>query len=203
MGNTESRPPLDDVPLPSLDETPIPTLVHQDGKMVFLNKELLRLVRELGYVDDKNPIGVGAEIWGHFVGEDLEEMKQFLAKLVSGERLAHNVTRVATDGAGNRYQLLGSCRVTTWLGRPAFLTSFICTGKLGKSRASGNRNVKLMSLTPRERQIAFLVAQGCSNENIAADLAIGLPTVRSHLKAAYRKTCTTSRVELVRFLLTT
>jgi DNA-binding CsgD family transcriptional regulator len=43
------------------------------------------------------------------------------------------------------------------------------------------------SLTPSERQVLALVAQGCSNREIAEDLYVTVHTVRKHLEHAYRK----------------
>lgn len=44
-----------------------------------------------------------------------------------------------------------------------------------------------VSLTPSERQVLALVAQGCSNREIAEDLYVTVHTVRKHLEHAYRK----------------
>lgn len=52
------------------------------------------------------------------------------------------------------------------------------------------------ALSPRERQIADLVAQGYSNTNIAARLELSNNTVGVHLKHVYRKLGVHSRVEL-------
>lgn len=53
------------------------------------------------------------------------------------------------------------------------------------------------ALSPRERQIAALAAEGLSDANIAARLSIAEATVGSHLARIYRKLCVHSRVELV------
>jgi DNA-binding NarL/FixJ family response regulator len=51
-------------------------------------------------------------------------------------------------------------------------------------------------LTPRELQIADLVAQGYSNVNVAARLALSANTVGVHVRKIYRKLGVHSRVEL-------
>lgn len=56
--------------------------------------------------------------------------------------------------------------------------------------------IPLTRLTPREREIARLVAEGLTNEDIATHLGIELSTVRVHLKRVYQKTRTESRVQL-------
>ncbi|KVH62433.1 helix-turn-helix transcriptional regulator [Burkholderia cepacia] len=52
-------------------------------------------------------------------------------------------------------------------------------------------------LTYREEQIARLVRDGRSNKEIARDLALGQPTVKTHLMRMYRKLGVSNRTELV------
>ena len=58
-------------------------------------------------------------------------------------------------------------------------------------------------LTAREREVALGVARGESTAALAARLVVSPHTVRDHLKAAFRKTGTTSRTELVSHLFRT
>lgn len=51
-------------------------------------------------------------------------------------------------------------------------------------------------LTPRERQCVALLAEGCTNEEIAAQLGMALGTVRTHVRNAYVRTGARNRVEL-------
>ncbi|TKJ61151.1 helix-turn-helix transcriptional regulator [Pseudomonas sp. CFBP13506] len=55
----------------------------------------------------------------------------------------------------------------------------------------------LAGLTPKERQIAWLLRQGASNKQLAQALDVGLPTVKTHLIHLFRKTGVSSRTELV------
>ncbi|MNV81674.1 Transcriptional regulatory protein LiaR [compost metagenome] len=55
----------------------------------------------------------------------------------------------------------------------------------------------LIGLTPKERQIALLLSQGASNKQLAQELEVGLPTIKTHLINLFRKTGVTSRTELV------
>ncbi|MBC3347816.1 helix-turn-helix transcriptional regulator [Pseudomonas sp. SWRI196] len=55
----------------------------------------------------------------------------------------------------------------------------------------------LNSLTPKERQIALLLRQGASNKQLARELDVGLPTVKTHLINLFRKTGVSNRTELV------
>lgn len=52
-------------------------------------------------------------------------------------------------------------------------------------------------LTYREEQIARLVLDGRSNKEIARDLALGQPTIKTHLMRMYRKLGVSNRTELV------
>ena len=58
----------------------------------------------------------------------------------------------------------------------------------------------LIDLTPRERQIALLLRQGASNKQLAQELNVGLPTIKTHLINLFRKTHASSRTELVGIL---
>jgi DNA-binding CsgD family transcriptional regulator len=52
------------------------------------------------------------------------------------------------------------------------------------------------SLTPAERRVAWLVAEGISNPEIARRLGISARTVQTHVSHALEKLGVTSRVEL-------
>ncbi len=55
---------------------------------------------------------------------------------------------------------------------------------------------RLDALTPREREIAEIVAEGASNKVIAARLNVTERTVKAHLTSAFQKTGTRDRLEL-------
>ena len=52
-------------------------------------------------------------------------------------------------------------------------------------------------LTPREREVLFLLATGLNNEAVAEHLGLSSETTRTHLKRAMRKLGTTTRVHAV------
>jgi DNA-binding CsgD family transcriptional regulator len=52
------------------------------------------------------------------------------------------------------------------------------------------------ALTRTERDVAMLVAQGCSNRDIADRLVVSRRTVESHMGAIYRKLAVTTRVQV-------
>jgi DNA-binding NarL/FixJ family response regulator len=54
-------------------------------------------------------------------------------------------------------------------------------------------------LTPREMEVARLVARDCTNKEIAAQLFIAEGTVKIHLHNIYEKINVGRRAELVRF----
>lgn len=56
-------------------------------------------------------------------------------------------------------------------------------------------------LTPREADVAELLARGADPACIARTLGISLDTVRTHLKHVYRKTNTHSQCDVVRLML--
>lgn len=55
----------------------------------------------------------------------------------------------------------------------------------------------LIGLTPKERQIALLLRLGASNKQLAQELDVGLPTIKTHLINLFRKAGVSSRTELV------
>jgi RNA polymerase sigma factor (sigma-70 family) len=55
----------------------------------------------------------------------------------------------------------------------------------------------LDSLTPRERQVLSLMAEGMDNREVAARLSISYPTVRSHVRHMLKKLGARSKLEAV------
>jgi DNA-binding CsgD family transcriptional regulator len=54
-----------------------------------------------------------------------------------------------------------------------------------------------LQLTPREWQVAELLRAGLSNKELARQLDVGLPTVKTHLINLFRKVAVSNRTELV------
>ena len=61
------------------------------------------------------------------------------------------------------------------------------------ARDAGEQRPAPGALTAREREIAELIEQGCSNKEIAERLEIGLPTVKNHVHNILTKLNATRR----------
>ncbi len=55
----------------------------------------------------------------------------------------------------------------------------------------------MVDLTARQREVLALLRQGCTTREIAAALAVAVPTVKSHLRALYRQLGASNRLEAV------
>jgi DNA-binding CsgD family transcriptional regulator len=60
---------------------------------------------------------------------------------------------------------------------------------------------RMVSLSPREQQIARMVAWGRTNQAIASSLEISVWTVSTHLRRIFAKLAVSSRAEMVAHLL--
>lgn len=68
--------------------------------------------------------------------------------------------------------------------------------------AAGERTGSLSALSPRQSEILSLVATGASNKHIARALLVEEVTVKSHVKAIFRKLGVRTRTEAARYMLT-
>lgn len=83
-----------------------------------------------------------------------------------------------------------------WLGQKVMQGLIRETYARAKQKAASSSEQRLAGLTPRERAVAELVAQGQSNLEIAYHLKITERTVKAHLTSIYEKTGTGSRLNL-------
>lgn len=67
---------------------------------------------------------------------------------------------------------------------------------LSKYRSQDPRSEALSTLTPREREVVALIAQGLDNRSIAEQLGLAEQTVRNYVSRVYDKLDLHSRVEL-------
>ena len=75
------------------------------------------------------------------------------------------------------------------------MTGVLAKAVQGESRSATGREPVVAELTPREREILCLLAEGQSNKVIARNLGISDGTVKLHVKAILRKLDVHSRVE--------
>ena len=68
------------------------------------------------------------------------------------------------------------------------------------SRVGGRRPSTTDELTPTERRVAELAADGLANKEIASTLFVSVRTVEEHLKQTYAKLGIRSRTQLARRL---
>ena len=61
-------------------------------------------------------------------------------------------------------------------------------------------SVELSSLSPREQEVLLAVCRGGTNEELASELCIALPTLRTHLCRLNEKLGTSSKSDLVRYV---
>jgi DNA-binding NarL/FixJ family response regulator len=104
----------------------------------------------------------------------------FLLKDVTADRLVEAV-RLVADGS----MLLGPTVTRR-------LVEDFATRTPARTPVTG-----MDGLTPREREVLLAVARGLSNGEIAAELWIAEPTVKSHVSEALRKLGCRDRVQLV------
>ena len=99
-----------------------------------------------------------------------------------------------------REQLNTAWQMFATLGMDAFAerarAELRATGEHARKRSPDTQDV----LTPQETQIAGLVAEGLSNQEIAARLFISASTVEYHLRKIFRKRDVASRVQLAHLL---
>jgi two-component system nitrate/nitrite response regulator NarL len=66
----------------------------------------------------------------------------------------------------------------------------------GRQDSPTDLDTRLASLTPREREVVYLIGDSASNKEIASRLAVTEHTVKAHLSAIFRKLELSGRVQL-------
>ena len=79
---------------------------------------------------------------------------------------------------------------------PSTLAGGFSRSPLETAQGSSAASTPHWRFSPRERQIVSLLANGCSNQEIANRLGLRLQTVKNHLSRIYRKLGVPNRVQL-------
>src|SRR4051812_46497982 len=122
---------------------------------------------------------------GEQSGSELVEVLQagvrgFLPRRSAAQRLVEGVRSLAKNEAA--LDSAATNQLVRYLTSPA------------ERRAADTR--ALDQLTDRQREVAELVAQGLSNEEIAAEMFLSLATIKSHLTASMRRLGIRTRTQL-------
>jgi PAS domain S-box-containing protein len=194
-----------------LDNAPLPILITQDLEIVYANQAFLDVAENYGYGLTSESVQRLSLM--QFIASDEREASQHnIARLLVDDKKVHrNMPRKIVDAQGGQHSVLVSTSLIQWHDRPALVASFVILGLEfpsgeyaaidGKRRSLDQRTNSLQRLTTREQQVAHLVASGYSTDNIAALLDVEESTVRSHIKAIFKKTKTRSRIELTRLII--
>lgn len=86
------------------------------------------------------------------------------------------------------------------LAKPRFLIVIDAGRAFGAATPAPRRDAALRELTPREREIAVLVADGLSNQEIAGRLSKSVLTIKTQLNAVFRKLGLRRRAQLITLL---
>ncbi len=120
---------------------------------------------------------------------------EFYNDFLARDGLHHGINMYVFDGDRD----LGDFRIWRAAGRPDFESREIdlldaLEPFLRRAMLRGTHRYE--ALTPRESDVAALVARGCTDRDIARLLSIGFATVRTHMNNAMRKRCCANRAEL-------
>ena len=128
------------------------------------------------------------------IPRDELERSEFYNDFLARDGLHHGVNMFIFDGERD----LGDLRIWRASGRPDFSDRDI--GLLDALEPHLRRALlrcgHCAGLTPREYEVAALVARGCTDRDIARILGIGFGTVRTHITKAMAKSGCANRAEL-------
>jgi DNA-binding CsgD family transcriptional regulator len=105
--------------------------------------------------------------------------------------------QVRLQAADGRWMTVRAAPLTSWSHAAA---GCAITLEPARPEALAPLLMRAWGLTPRERQVAQLVIDGLSSEDVAKALVISVHTVRGHLKTIFDKIGVTRRQELVAVL---
>jgi DNA-binding CsgD family transcriptional regulator/PAS domain-containing protein len=118
------------------------------------------------------------------------------------ENGGHGGAMVLTDELGNRFSVsaLKLVRHSTFLEKPYRPLVLITVSALTGSAPTQDRLAALFGLTRAEALLAREVADGIRLREVSLSRGVGMPTLRTQLKAVFAKTETTRQAELARLI---
>ncbi len=138
---------------------------------------------------------------GELGGVAVQIAARVLARAAPGEILVSSTVKDLVAGSGIEFQEV-DVRLLTGLGT-AWRLYRVKDGPPGAGRASSAAVVEAVAtdrgadrLSPREREVAELVARGKSNREIAADLSISVATAERHVANIFNKLGYRSRAQV-------
>jgi len=96
-----------------------------------------------------------------------------------------------------RAQAMGCARWVSMSSTTAQLLGAVETAFRGEPAGRTDRPGGEVGLTPREFEVLALVAQGLSNDEIAAQLFVSPNTLKSHIRTTYKRIGVTTRAQAV------
>lgn len=157
--------------------TPSLVILHMDGRDVNLDKAVSLIL-------ERDPLHV-------FIIEDNPNDDDGLVLLKAGVRGYAN-TGIEPRLLQAAVQAIS--RGDVWVSRR--LMQRLVEDLIDGNERDVSDDPRLDTLTPREREIAEIVAEGASNKVIASRLNVTERTVKAHLTSAFQKTGTRDRLEL-------
>lgn len=166
-------------------ETAPLAVIDQDAMVLWSNSEGLGILDKFGFISDSTR---------RMVLPGADDQHRFSELLHSNERLGRMVIRIGNADDWIVIQFY-ACTVND---RPARVLRFAFS--IPQTDCSSNGLAEQFSLTPTEIAVLDQFARMGSVKKIAAEMDIGVATVRSHLKHIYSKTGVHNGRELVRLI---
>ena len=152
-----------------------------DLSLIFANVALKRLLRE-----DRLLSAAVEQVLGELAWK---------CGLAGGEREVRSLVDRKAEGDGGRFRIRGGCvGMDLWAtGGSLVVTVEAVTGdRLPEAEGVAQR----FGLTPREAELAMLLAEGRSNDDIAAELFLSPHTVRNYTRRVLRKLRVSNRAQV-------
>lgn len=182
-----------------LETQPGMEIVGEVGNGLEAVEAALRLRPDLVILDYAMPIRNGVEATRE-IRKRLPRTEVLIFTLHDGQQVIEDVLSVGARGyllkSDANDHLIAAVRA---LGRHEAYISGRLSAELLDTLLHRGRQGKRDPLTPRERTVVQLIAEGCTNKDVCAQLGVGLKTVETHRAAAMRKLGLHSTADLVRY----